>query len=301
MVEEQVWYLRGKRKTLGPFSANRLRERVAEGRVPLEARARTRGQGWRRVGEIPELCLARRPKPSRPAKRSKSSAIRDAQAAWYLLRSDQEAVGPFTESDLERRARGTEGPVLVWREGLPDWVPVADVVVIGTPAPRVTPTEPRPIRPRSGAVRDADQLEDVYARLTEARDALSAQRAAIAEQRVALEVERARAEAALQALTVKRRKARRARKALLQQRTELAEERAALAVERERLEHEREELTRREALLMDSASTEAAGTWQQSGVRRLAREALRHEFAVASGEAEIEDRLPRPARGQRAA
>jgi hypothetical protein len=53
----------------------------------------------------------------------------DDAAIWYLPGESGQAVGPFATADVLARCRAGElsGAVLCWRQGMPDWMPLAEV------------------------------------------------------------------------------------------------------------------------------------------------------------------------------
>ncbi|HEY5314818.1 MAG TPA: DUF4339 domain-containing protein [Pirellulales bacterium] len=71
--------------------------------------------------------------------------------AWYVAAEGQQPSGPFTiEQMLEARRTGRLDPAaLCWREGMPDWLPVARVEPFAAPARFPQAAAPAPARPAS--------------------------------------------------------------------------------------------------------------------------------------------------------
>jgi hypothetical protein len=80
-----------------------------------------------------------------------------SEAIWYFADGDEER-GPVTEAQI-RTLIGTgnlKPDDLVWREGMDDWLPAAEVPGLfsgGTPAPRRTPKCRPPKSGRNGRQR----------------------------------------------------------------------------------------------------------------------------------------------------
>ena len=76
---------------------------------------------------------------------------------WYLD-YDGKQFGPLTLTQAKSYVR-TNPSGLAWREGFPEWLPIADVQELGAEAPKVAGPPPRSVTPPTIRTRNSDEVD----------------------------------------------------------------------------------------------------------------------------------------------
>lgn len=93
MVESKVWYLAAGQKKVGPMATSRVLERVAQGKVPAEARVWRDGmEAWLPIHEVEEFRTEKTIVPAAPAPERKASTKSGSGVTTSIARTPKRAV-----------------------------------------------------------------------------------------------------------------------------------------------------------------------------------------------------------------
>ncbi len=151
------YYVKIRGRTLGPFTADRLRQMAQQGQLSRINLISNDGQDWVKAGEFPTFfegaslqarAAASTPAPEAVAVASVPEANHQAKAEWhYAIGAEQH--GPVTFGQIRGMVANGTLPAneLVWKEGMSDWEPVATVRELAASLPqREEPTQRRRTR-----------------------------------------------------------------------------------------------------------------------------------------------------------
>lgn len=154
MSESESWYIRSRGRVLGPFSLQQL-ERLREGgRIDFSCEVSVDRQTWGGLETIPAFTrksasgksASERSRPSATDQEPKASQDKSSKRdsgdfeeyslqgggseapVWYVSKNGEPSA-PCTETEFfEMGGTGQISPTdLVWKEGLPEWIPAAEV------------------------------------------------------------------------------------------------------------------------------------------------------------------------------
>ena len=135
-MSNEEWYYAEDGEQLGPTTSVEIRRLVAAKKIQADDLVWREGMDdWLPAGEIPGLLVAKKkPKP----------AVVKPKAEWYYA-EDGEQLGPITEAELRLKAeqQKIQPDDLIWREGMNDWLPAAQVSLV-----QLFPKKPKPARKR---------------------------------------------------------------------------------------------------------------------------------------------------------
>ena len=136
-MSNEEWYYAEDGEQLGPTSSDEIRRLATAGKIePDDLVWREGMDDWLPAGEIPGLLVAKKkPKP----------AVVKPKAEWYFA-EDGEQLGPISEADLRKKVeqKKVQADDLIWREGMEDWLPAAQVTAL-----KLFPKKPKPARKSS--------------------------------------------------------------------------------------------------------------------------------------------------------
>jgi hypothetical protein len=176
------YYVKIRGRTLGPFTADRLRQMAQQGQLSRINLISNDGQDWVKAGEFPaffegtgyQARTAVSTAAPEPAVVAPTSEVNhQAKAEWhYAIGAEQH--GPVTFGQIRGLvANGTLAPgELVWKEGMADWEPVSSVPELAASLPQRQESERKRER-RSRRERD-EELRDAGADLTETKSVIRA-------------------------------------------------------------------------------------------------------------------------------
>jgi hypothetical protein len=132
-MDQNQYYVRLRGKTRGPYSIEQLRRLVSRGQFSRMYQVSTDKLTWSSAAELRDVFAIAQPVPTGPSSQAFSLAEQ-----WYYASGDQR-LGPVSRDELLKLLSGGHlpGSALVWREGLPDWLPaeIVFVDVISSPTP----------------------------------------------------------------------------------------------------------------------------------------------------------------------
>ena len=138
------WYVRTRGRVLGPFNRSQLASMRDRGQLSQDQEISQDRRSWIKAAELPGIYSraeeARARQPAAANTEWPAIALADEPGAgvvaatgatgstWYVARGDTHQ-GPLFVADLHRMINAREiGPSsLVWKEGMPNWVPVSQV------------------------------------------------------------------------------------------------------------------------------------------------------------------------------
>lgn len=126
------YYIRVRGKVLGPYSIKQLSILRQRGQFSQSNEISKNGQDWESAARLDELFAApTKPKPTKGTDGQDSFVVASSQGEavpWHYS-IDNRQLGPATTADLKELLETGQLSAndLVWREGMADWVPVADV------------------------------------------------------------------------------------------------------------------------------------------------------------------------------
>ena len=128
---EFQWYYTVDDQQIGPLTETALKEKLSSGRLPLDGLVWREGlDQWQTLSEsgieaLEKVIAGVSLSDSMPAKL-------DEQAVWYYLDSNQQTSGPVTENELAGliQAHRLSKDVLVWKEGMAEWITAISAGII---------------------------------------------------------------------------------------------------------------------------------------------------------------------------
>lgn len=142
-MSDSRFYLRSGGRILGPLSMAQIESLQARGRLNSNFEISKNKRTWEPIdsflNELEEVS---------PASQSAKSSV---ESKWYYV-DDQRQIGPLSLSELQELNRNGRLPphCLVWKEGLPDWLPIEEVPEVTLSASRTNSTAPQ--TPPSGSL-----------------------------------------------------------------------------------------------------------------------------------------------------
>jgi hypothetical protein len=138
MEEQQVYYVRRRGRTEGPWPLSKLKSEVALQKLGKHHEVSNDGANWRRASELFELFSSEikkktlgkiEPPPNGNILIAPPGPISTAAMDWYYSVDSNQQVGPLTLLRLVDAVIQGQCPLdaLVWREGYGDWLPMEDV------------------------------------------------------------------------------------------------------------------------------------------------------------------------------
>jgi hypothetical protein len=176
------YFVKIRGRTLGPFTADRLRQMAQQGQLSRINLISNDGQDWVKAGEFPDFfegvgspartavaAVATEPAVVAPV----NGASNQAKAEWHYAIGAQQH-GPVTFGQIRGLvANGTlASGELVWKEGMADWEPVSSVPELAASLPQRQENARKRER-RSRRERD-EELRDAGADLTETKRVIRA-------------------------------------------------------------------------------------------------------------------------------
>ena len=138
------WYVRTRGRVLGPFDRSQLASMRDRGQLSQDQEISQDRRSWIKAAELPAIDSRAEEAPAQQPAAADTEwpvfALADEPAAgvvaatgatgstWYVARGDTQQ-GPLSVADLRGLINAKEiGPTsLVWKEGMPNWVPVSQV------------------------------------------------------------------------------------------------------------------------------------------------------------------------------
>jgi len=139
-MSQELWYVRDRNKVTGPFSPEQLHALRGRGQLARFHEVSRDRQTWSRASSLAFLFASNAPSTFEPIVPVAEENPEPAPFAWYYS-SGQTPMGPIeTAALLDLLRRGTiNAETLVWREGLPAWVPLRTLQLDQTPAVATAP------------------------------------------------------------------------------------------------------------------------------------------------------------------
>jgi hypothetical protein len=136
------WYVRTRGRVLGPFNRSQLATMRDRGQLTPDLEVSQDRRSWIKAAELPGI-FAKADEAQAPQKAASNTewpALRDEPGtgsvartadvlpSWFVARGESHQ-GPLGIADLQRMfAAGEIGPSsLVWKDGMPNWLPVSQV------------------------------------------------------------------------------------------------------------------------------------------------------------------------------
>ncbi len=138
-MADAVWLVGREGQQFGPFTTDDLRAKLARGEVaPTDLVWREGMANWVAASAVPEL----QPPPPQPVS-VVPMAEQPSGAMWLIGRGGQQ-LGPYSTADVQ--AMAASGQVargdLLWREGMAEWKPLAEVPEFAGVARSMPPAMP---------------------------------------------------------------------------------------------------------------------------------------------------------------
>lgn len=118
--EEELWFYVEGDGSVGPFTPEQMKEKVANGTLNAHSYVWSKGlPDWIRLSQSPFYV---KEEPAKEAPSFDSQTSSDETAQWFTVQ-DNRSTGPYTpEVIAQMLANGTiNGATYVWKEGMPDW------------------------------------------------------------------------------------------------------------------------------------------------------------------------------------
>lgn len=148
-MSDIAYYVKIRGRTIGPFTADRLKQMAQQGQLSRVNMISPDGHQWQRAGDLPQLFdnsggqrnfaanSAALQVAAEPKVETKDPASQQARAEWhYAIGTDQH--GPVTFGQLRGLIQnGSVGANdLVWKDGMADWEPILTVPELAASVPQ---------------------------------------------------------------------------------------------------------------------------------------------------------------------
>lgn len=146
------YFIRSSGRVLGPFDLDKLKALRARGRLGRADEVSTDRRTWEPAATLEELFgtgergrrSAAETSVASEMGREQQASVHDVGPAAWFYHAGGEQQGPVTLAALRSLvARGAlQADDLVWREGMPDWITVAELPELAAAPPRVPAAAP---------------------------------------------------------------------------------------------------------------------------------------------------------------